>query len=124
MIAAAFIGQPVDGGVYALGYIPLESLNGDILRAVRVCVAETLRPSQDYWVLRIGTLVGTTFTARTEVNLRDGIVAGEKRWAFASDIRVPRGSLIALKAVKVGNPPAILGLSLILEYGILGARGN
>ena len=125
MISSVFLGDLyADGELRLLGYVPAEATEGYLLRAVRFCVTRTIKPSEDYWLIRVGTLNGTTFTALTEVNLSTGLVSGERRWRLVSDLRLPQGSVVALKAVHRGKPVPIQGLSLVLEYGILGARSN
>ncbi len=125
MISAVFLGDLyADGELRLLGQIPVEAVSGYFIRAVRLCVTQTIKSSQDYWLIRIGTLDGTTFTARTEIDLSTGLVAGERRWKLTQDLRIERGSVVALKAVHRGKPVPIQGLSLVLEYGILGARSN
>lgn len=122
MIGSIFCGDiSEDGVIRLLGLVPSEASNGYNIRAIRLHVSTDLAGGQDFWSLRLGTIEGTTFTAQAEVDLSGGI-KGLRRWTFARDLRVPRGSTVALKAVKHGGPAAITGLSVILEYGILGAR--
>ena len=123
MNAGLYVGTISEEITSIIGYVPDEATSGYNLRAVRLSVSSALASGQDYWVVRLGTLDGSNFHALTEITLASGL-SGIQRWKFAQPIRVPRGSVLGLRTIKRGSPDSIQGLSLVLEYGILGARSN
>lgn len=112
-----------DEGFGPLSLIPVESPQGLLLRAVHVGVGQAVRPNQsNFWTLQVGTLLGSTFSVLREFPLQDGLQRGVTRFALGGGLRVPRQTLVALRAVQRGTTAPLVGLSVLPEYGILGAR--
>lgn len=117
-----YCGDFTDTRTVLIGYIPIES-RGYLVRAVNICLGSDYGPDeQSGWGIQVGRLQPAgAFTCLFEHGLGTGMRAAGTRWFANPAFRVAAGDLIALRAVAKGNPSTIHGLSVALEYGILGS---
>ncbi len=115
-------GTIVTDSVGFFGYVPVET-TGLLLRAANLAVGAAVPASPyDYWSLLYGLWSPGAFQVVAVHGLQDGVNAAGMRRPFDAGVRAPRGFTLALKAVRTGSPAPLQGLSVALEYGILGSR--
>lgn len=119
---ALFLGDVYSEATVLLAALPAESLDGSALRALHVLAGEERASPDGYWVMRVGTLNGGTFSVLSETQFPDGFPSTLRRFPFDSGLRHAPGEVLALRFVPNGAPPPISGLSVVPEWGILGSR--
>lgn len=109
--------------IVLIGYIPTES-HGYLVRAMNIRLgADWVQDGQSTWTLQIGKVQPAgVFTVLFERSLGTGLKASGTRWLASPGFRVGPGDLIGLRALQLGGPATLEGLSVALEYGILGSR--
>src|SRR5262245_26858510 len=96
--------------------------SGDALRGVYVFVTARVLPSTtDWWKLFVGLTTTGPFEPVAEFTLQNVVEPSGARFPAPKGARLPPGNLIALKLVQRGSPAPLDGLSVALDYGILGA---
>jgi hypothetical protein len=119
---ALFIGDVYLETTALLAAIPAESLDGSALRALHVLAGEERSSPDGYWIMRVGTLSGGTFSVLSETQFPDGFPSTLRRFQFETGLRHAPGEVLAVRLVPNGAPPPISGLSVAPEWGILGSR--
>lgn len=108
--------------VFFFGFVPKE-VTGLVLRASNVVVSVTQPAStHDFWTLQYGAWSPGSFQPSASQSLRNGVGSAGLRFSFPDGSVVPRGVVFALRAVQSGQPHPIEGLSVAVEYGIVGER--
>lgn len=122
MIPAHFLGTFTTTGTAILGYVPQEGV-GLAIRALSLTLRNDVKTTKDdYWTLQLGLWTPQQFQALAQVPLQNGVRASGLRFPIQGDPRVQRGATLALRASQHGAPPPLEGLSVLVEYGILGVR--
>ena len=122
VLACVQAGTATTDQFFFFGYVPVET-TGLLLRASNIIVSADVPESKtDYWNLLYGLWTPGAFQVVAEHPLQDGVKTTGLRRTFPEGSRVPRGFLLALKALRTGQPAPLQGLCVALEYGILGSR--
>lgn len=118
---AVYLGDFHAAGTAMLALVPRAAASGENVRAVRLLAREALKAdAQNYWLLRVGVLEANGLKVMAQVSLADGFVEGLPRTVvFPGPLLVSRGWLLACSLVPSGSPPPLIGLSAVVEWGIL-----
>lgn len=127
--------RPIHGAVYLgdfteerttlLGVVSRDQKTGLLLRGLWV-LADPLEPlGPTYWTLAVGTFESREFVASRTVSLQSGVPATPFRVDFDPEVRVPIGSLLAVRLIPSGTDAVPLtGVSVVPEYVLTSARAR
>lgn len=130
LAGALYVGTLVGPRQVYLGYVPVET-HGILVRAIHLCVGKNTTVSPiNYYILQVGIVEGSRlgtapsgkFHSLADIPFIKGITTDGLRWEFTAPLSVPRGSVMALKALLRGQPVPVKDLAVALEYGLSGQR--
>ena len=120
MFAAVMVGTVTSNRQVYVGYTPAKSTSYLIFGAW-VCAGKAVTPNpNNYWKLSLGKVTSAKFIPVWEISLKAGVSLAGTKFEPKAGVSAPRGSVLALKASAVGNPPPLENLSVVFEYGPLG----
>lgn len=98
---------------------------GMLLRSMWIH-ADPLDPSPvTYWTVAIGAFGSGEFVASRTVTLQGGVPATPLRVDFTPEVRVPIGSVLAVRLIPSGSDVVPLtGVSVVPEYVLTSARAR
>jgi hypothetical protein len=124
MFPAAFLGDFSTERSVLLGVIPDYADDGENIRAVHVLVGEDVSLNgQDYWVLQLGAIREGTFKARVEIQQKAKLTANvPRRFEIADPVLLAKGDKFTARLSPRGLPPQLVGLSIVIEWGVHASR--
>lgn len=105
--------------------VPQDAQEGAQIRAIHVLAGETISTDErNYWVLQLGVLATGKFRLiAAETPFQGGFTANVATTIpYLDPALVSRGTLVAIRMTPRGDPPPLVGLSVVVEWGILGSR--
>ena len=122
---AVFCGDFTAERTVLLGYVPLDAAEGAQVRAIHLLAGERLGPdSQNYWLAQLGRLSTGAFKILTpETSCDGGFTANVARSIqYPDPPLLSRGDMLALRMSPRGKPSTLVGLSAVVEWGVLSSR--
>lgn len=117
---AIYIGDLDDDKDTLLGLLTKDD-GGVSLKALVLYLNEAYKPTTtSSWIFQVGSLDNQNFTVLQELRFKNGLPSGLTRATI--EARVPPGTILLLRIIKSGEPPDLTGLSVIPEYGLIGAQ--
>lgn len=122
---SVFCGDFATEGVVLLAMVPRDAETGEQVVGLHTLTKVAVYSDpQNYWLLQLGRIgTGVFSILGKEIPFRGGFrknVSVEN--PFLDTILMERGDNLALRASPRGLPPPLVGLSVIVEWGILSAR--
>lgn len=122
---AVFLGDFSVERTTLLAGVPLEAETGAFLRRVTILAAPMDGDPTAHWVLRIGTLSQTGFSALAAVTFSAGFSVTPRVVSFAPELAIAAGATLAVRLTPTsGAASPITGLSIIPEFALTGARAR
>lgn len=119
-----YLGDFTQDRTVLLAVLPEDAPTGGQIQALHILSGSTLEYDyQNAWWLQLGVLSEGSFVVLWETSLRDGLSANvARKLSPETPIQTERGDRLALKLYVDGAPAPITGLSLVIEWGILGTK--
>lgn len=123
LLPGQFLGDLQGGSQRMLLMVAPESRDGQVLRGLRIMSGlGAVLPSQEFFVLSIGTLEGEQFQEQAQISLRDGLGSGWARFDVVPPVRALPGVVVTLRVSERGQPAPLPEVSVIAECGTLANR--
>ena len=122
MNQAVYIGDATATRTGQLATLPAKATAGASLRGFSVMAEASFPSNTDFWLLRIGRAVGNSFESLYEVSFQGGFPPHPVEFDLGGGIPVSRGDVLLWRVIPQGDPEPLAGLSIVPDWGTLGAR--
>ena len=118
LFSGVYLGDFAEEGTRLLGRVPGEAEGGRVLRSVWVLADPLDGDPTRYWTLTVGRFESGPFISEVATSFPQGFATTPVRVDFgANGVRVPRGSLLAIRATPSGpDTVPLTGVSVIPVY--------